>query len=226
MHAVIPYMWVLLSLYVSTALLIAADTACICAEIWQTSRYRLLSGTEAVHSACKEWALPNNICESDIDIWFWSRCFACQQQQYTGPLSQCTPRSAERTLCASWPLQRYALIVWCGWYPTLRCSRWYLLWYAKVSHCFLALSLWLHAGCAKNCTQPSSCIIGSYNDRWYHSDLKSVLPFVLLKLRVSYLLAGNRLAQADSCVHVYQSGYICDVPAPCFHIYVYIHYVS
>ena len=49
----------------------------------------------------------------------------------------------------------------------------------------------------------------------------SVLTLVCIALRVSYLPAGDRLAQAESCIHVYQFGYSWDVPAPCFNVVVY-----
>lgn len=39
------------------------------------------------------------------------------------------------------------------------------------------------------------------------------------------MLAGDRLAPAESCVHVYQFGYSCFVSALCFHIHVYNDFV-
>ncbi len=66
----------------------------------------------------------------------------------------------------------------------------------------------------------SSCIIGSKMTD------DSILTSVCIALRVSYVPAGDKSAQVESCIHVYQFGYSCDVPAPCFHIDVYNDLVS
>jgi len=150
---------VLLSHYISTALLIGADTVCICAVTWKTSLTLATVRLRGVLFSLQEWA-----CQMTVAYQILTYDLVSLPVNISSTLSLClSVHRAAQSAPAVLRKQCRGILGLADEVHILCCTAadYLPLSSAKLSHSFGALSLGLCAGCAENHTQCSFGVAAS-----------------------------------------------------------------